>query len=212
MAMLLKSRQFKQTFWLTLLSLFLSLILSVSVTAHTGLEASNPKDGEEITTELKEISLTFAGKVENLSTFKLLDSSNQNVDVTDIQIKEKTMSGKLAQPLANGSYQVQWTIVGEDGHPIKGQFSFNVNVPESKQPVAEPAKQPKTPPQTPTEPEQKQPDTTTAPATPQSSGGNTGQIDHPEDTAPSSNTVVYLLGALAILVAISLVVLTRRKK
>ncbi|MEK3886584.1 copper resistance CopC family protein [Bacillus sp. FSL K6-3431] len=31
--------------------------------------------------------------------------------------------------LENGNYDVEWSIIGADGHPIEGTFSFSVDVP-----------------------------------------------------------------------------------
>ena len=39
------------------------------------------------------------------------------------------MWATFLQPLENGDYKVEWKIIGADGHPIEGDFSFSVNVP-----------------------------------------------------------------------------------
>ena len=36
------------------------------------------------------------------------------------------MVGILAEPLANGAYNIQWNIAGVDGHPISGEINFTV--------------------------------------------------------------------------------------
>lgn len=119
----------KALYKLTIITVGLLLCLTIFLTktafAHTGLESSNPKAGAEITEALQEITLTFEGKLENLSTFKMFDSNKQEIKA-NVTLKEKLMTGKLSQPLSNGSYEVQWTIVGEDGHPIQGKYTFTV--------------------------------------------------------------------------------------
>ena len=39
------------------------------------------------------------------------------------------MWANFLQPLKNGNYIVDWKIIGTDGHPIEGTFSFSVEVP-----------------------------------------------------------------------------------
>jgi copper resistance protein C len=56
---------------------------------------------------------------------KLLKEGNE-VAFTDFQIQEKQMIGTLSVPLENGTYKIQWSIVGEDGHPIEREINFVV--------------------------------------------------------------------------------------
>jgi methionine-rich copper-binding protein CopC len=122
-------RFFKKKTILPLLAFVCILYLPGMAIAHTGLDSSSPKDAEVVTAELTKISLVFKSKIESLSTFQLINKENQEIDVLDLQINDTTMVGTLAKPITNGEYQVQWNIVGTDGHPIKGQFSFQVDRP-----------------------------------------------------------------------------------
>lgn len=74
------------------LLLCLTIVLTKTAFAHTGLESSNPKAGAEITEALQEITLTFEGKLENLSTFKMFDSNKQEIKA-NVTLKEKLMTG-----------------------------------------------------------------------------------------------------------------------
>ena len=42
------------------------------------------------------------------------------------------MTGTFTNALENGDYTVVWNIIGADGHPIAGEFSFTVDVPVSE--------------------------------------------------------------------------------
>ena len=103
-----------------------------SALAHTGLETSSPQDGEVIKEELREISLTFETKIEQGSTFELKNSNGNSIVVDEIVLNENKMVGNFSNPLENGEYQVNWNIIGADGHPIEGEFSFSVEVPLQK--------------------------------------------------------------------------------
>lgn len=106
--------------------------ISTNAFAHTHLESSSPEDGQVVTKELHEITLNFEGKIEQGSKFELSNTQGQSMPVENISIDEGKMIGSLSTPLENGEYLVNWTIIGADGHPVDGEFSFTVNVSASE--------------------------------------------------------------------------------
>ncbi|MDI7742700.1 copper resistance protein CopC [Lysinibacillus fusiformis] len=105
---------------------------STSAFAHTHLGSSTPEDGQVVTEQLSEITLNFEGKIEQSSSFELNNTQGQNIPVEEISINEGVMTGTLANPLENGNYLVNYSIIGADGHLMEGEVSFSVNVPESE--------------------------------------------------------------------------------
>jgi copper resistance protein C len=91
--------------------------------AHTQLISSNPQEGQVITEDFKEFTLTFGGKIEKLSTMGLLKDGKE-IPLDPIQIQGTIMTGLLKAPLENGIYQIQWKIAGHDGHPVTGEINF----------------------------------------------------------------------------------------
>jgi len=111
-----------------ILILFCTLILLPSfVHAHTSLSSSNPAEGQVVTEDLEQIILTFGTSIEVLSTMDLVKDGNV-IPLEDIKVENKKLMGTIAKPLENGSYIIQWKIVGEDGHPIKGEINFVVEM------------------------------------------------------------------------------------
>lgn len=108
----------------TLIVLMLIMLPSLAF-AHTHMTDSDPQDGEMINMPLNEIKLFFETSIESLSTFELFNEQNESIPV-DIIIDHDTMIGQLDAPLSDGKYIVQWDIIGLDGHPMKGEFSFEV--------------------------------------------------------------------------------------
>ena len=112
--------------------LFITILLVFSLNghafAHTGLESSSPQNGETISEEIQQITLTFETKIEQTSTIQLKGADGKEIPVKDITINDKQMVGNLEAPLNHGDYQVLWNIIGADGHPIEGTFTFNVSV------------------------------------------------------------------------------------
>jgi copper resistance protein C len=97
------------------------------VSAHTSLSSSNPSEGQVVTENLEQIILTFATSIEELSTMDMVKDGNK-IPLEGIKVENKQLIGTIAKPLDNGSYIIQWTIVGEDGHPIKGEINFVVQM------------------------------------------------------------------------------------
>lgn len=117
------------------LTLFLLFVFSTSVYAHTGLTSSSPADGDNITDEINEIVLEFNTKIESTSTVKVFNEKNEGVAINTL-VNDSIITGGFMTPLDNGTYSVEWKIIGEDGHPIQGTYSFIVNKDELEDSVA----------------------------------------------------------------------------
>lgn len=103
------------------------MIVPTFVSAHTSLSTSNPSEGQVVTENLEQIILTFATTIEELSTMELVKDGNV-IPLEGIKVEQKHLMGTVTKPLENGSYKIQWKIVGEDGHPIKGEINFVVQI------------------------------------------------------------------------------------
>ena len=119
----------------SLLFLLLFILFSKQALAHTSLEDSTPKDGEVITEPIRELTLIFGTKVEQNSRINVSNSNGEPVKLGNFVIEEDEMWATFLQPLKNGNYKVDWEIIGADGHPIEGTFSFSVEVPNDKDTV-----------------------------------------------------------------------------
>nr|WP_263327490.1 copper resistance CopC family protein [Neobacillus sp. Marseille-Q6967] len=107
------------------LFLILFLILPGKTLAHTHLISSIPAEGEVVIEERKEIILTFDGTIEKLSTMNLTRDGAE-VSGLQVQIEADMMIGTFSESLQSGQYIIDWSISGEDGHPITGQIHFAV--------------------------------------------------------------------------------------
>lgn len=99
-----------------------------SAYAHTHMESSSPQIGEVMTEQLKEITLTFEGKIEQSSSFTLQDVAGEAIPVDHLSVSENVLTGILSTPLENGKYFINWNIIGADGHVIEGEIPFTVDV------------------------------------------------------------------------------------
>lgn len=175
------------------------------VRAHTGLSSSNPSEGQVVTENLEQIVLTFATSIEVLSTMDLVKDGNV-IPLEDIKVENKQLMGTIAKPLENGSYIIQWKIVGEDGHPIKGEINFVVEMAQNE---AEP--NPVTPEETEGDQEdESQTDQTEETSDIQNTASDT--VEKTDDQNNSSPTLITVLIVLIVIVGIVLLLFTKKKK
>lgn len=114
-----------------------TLVMTPTIaSAHTKLISSKPTAGQVVKEELTEIVLMYAGEIESLSTMTLV-KDGQEIPFTSIKPQEKQMIGTLSTPLENGSYLIKWIIAGEDGHQIKGEIPFSVQLEQKVEPKTE---------------------------------------------------------------------------
>ncbi|MCM3721232.1 MULTISPECIES: copper resistance CopC family protein [Solibacillus] len=97
--------------------------------AHTHLVSTNPAEGESVNENIKTIDLTFEGKIEEGSLFKVIASDGKEMAIHSISVNDGVLSGIMLDPLPNNTYTVEWDSISEDGHPLSGSFSFAVNAP-----------------------------------------------------------------------------------
>ncbi|WP_347861021.1 copper resistance protein CopC [Salimicrobium sp. PL1-032A] len=117
---------------LIFLTILVMMMAATPVYAHTGMQSSTPEEGSVVKEEVDSISMTFDTSIEQTSDFELKNSSGETITVETVTIDGKTMTGSLSEPLSSEDYQVMWNIIGADGHPIEGEFTFSVDRPEQE--------------------------------------------------------------------------------
>nr|WP_198044809.1 copper resistance protein CopC [Lysinibacillus timonensis] len=122
----------KRIFWLALV---LFVMLSTTAFAHSNLTSSTPSDGEVVDGNLKELKLQFDTSIENTSSLTLLSENGEQIPVT-ISVNTNTLVAQIPAPLKNGTYEVDWKVIGEDGHQIDGTYLFMVNTAETSTDVS----------------------------------------------------------------------------
>ena len=111
-------------FFLTLVT---SLFLSVSAQAHSPLQSVTPSDGAVLTAAPQAIEMRFRGGA-RLIRFQLVNAG----DGTKIGLGESHLMDKsdehriILPPLPAGEFTASWRALSEDGHVIRGGFSFSV--------------------------------------------------------------------------------------
>lgn len=114
---------------LSFVAAFLLFVPGPGVFAHSHLASSNPAEGETVKDNIQTIDLTYEGRIEEGSIFKVIAGDGKEMDIHSISLNDGVLSGIMLDPLPNDTYTVEWDIISEDGHPLSGSFSFAVNAP-----------------------------------------------------------------------------------
>jgi hypothetical protein len=100
---------------------------SASVLAHTSLTSSTPSDNAMLMKSPETLALRFGAPV-RLVSLEVVNANNEAVAFAFAPTMEasNTFSYELP-PLLPSTYSASWTIMGDDGHKMKGDFSFMVH-------------------------------------------------------------------------------------
>ncbi|KOQ62726.1 cation transporter [Stenotrophomonas maltophilia] len=114
------------------LALLLSGLAVASLAlAHPSLVRSTPA-ADATMAPATEITLQFSEKVMPRATRIELSMDHGRMKMAmpttaqDISEDGHTLRARFAKPLPPGSYALQWRAVGQDSHPITGNYRFTV--------------------------------------------------------------------------------------
>jgi Uncharacterized protein, homolog of Cu resistance protein CopC len=94
--------------------------------AHVELTGTSPADGAVVDGPVTEVTLTFSAPVkQEFSTVTVHDSAGQSYEIGTSQGVNSTVTQPVRE-LSPGSFTVTWRTVALDGHPLQGQFRFQV--------------------------------------------------------------------------------------
>lgn len=183
------------------------LLVAGPASAHDQLLSSDPKDGATLDEHPASISLTFsAAPLDTGIEVVLAGPDGVTAQGQDIQVDDKVVTAQLADDLPAGRYDVAWHVVSSDGHPIDGEFSYEVEA--AAEPTASPSGEATGEPEPSTQEAEPNED-----ATPASEVEPTG----PSELAGAGNGAgtsgLAVTGGIvaAVLVVLGLVVIMRRK-
>mgnify|MGYP002623498727 FL=1 len=113
-------------------SLVIGLLITSVAQAHISLVESTPAVDAIVATP-KQIDLVFNERLvlraSRLELSAIRDGgAAEKVEHIDVELINdgKTLRATLHHPLGAGVYRVQWRAVGDDNHPMTGEFGFTV--------------------------------------------------------------------------------------
>jgi methionine-rich copper-binding protein CopC len=101
--------------------------LTALVQAHTKLEKSEPAAGATVAAP-KQIQLWFNEKIDVAVSKIELTSPSGTVELgPPHSMGGKTLMAAVTGKIAAGTYTVAWQTAGDDGHVVKGDYTFSVS-------------------------------------------------------------------------------------
>lgn len=100
-----------------------------SAAAHPRLERSTPAAESRVAVPPKQLTLTFNESLDLALTRVTLVRGTEAVRLDSLRLAvgdDKTVTAAIPATLAPGRYTVKWAVTGDDGHPVRGEFSFDV--------------------------------------------------------------------------------------
>ena len=109
------------------ITILFAAITSMSAFAHTDLASSVPNKNAMLMESPEELAVTFEDKV-RLVSLTVSNSKDEPVAIDFAPSMEASETFSYSLPvLMPSTYTVSWTIMGDDGHKMKGDFSFMVH-------------------------------------------------------------------------------------
>lgn len=121
-----------------MLALALGLALGAKpALAHTELQRAEPAPGSTVPPGLAAIVLEFNEPLAPGSTVTLYGAAFSVVAGVETRVEGAVLTAALREALPAGTYTVEWTAVGLDGHPVQGSYQFAVSGPnQASRPAA----------------------------------------------------------------------------
>ena len=119
----------------TLVSLIiglLSLLSMPSSSAHVEIVSSFPEKFANVNPIPTQVWIEFSGQLQTLdgeavNSLEVIDSTGIAVNLDDPIIEGAKIMTKISGQSAPGAFTVKYRVVGDDGHVIEGDYTFNAS-------------------------------------------------------------------------------------
>lgn len=113
-----------------LLALILFCVAPATAHAHGSLKSATPAANEQMTVVPRELRLVFTeAPALAFSRLELLGPSGAAVALSPLRIaadSRRALVSDVRGALTAGTYTVVWQIAGDDGHPVRGRYTFTI--------------------------------------------------------------------------------------
>ena len=115
-----------------LLSIFCTTTFSPAAVAHSGVVASNPTEGQELTELPNEVSVTFSEELlviegKDVNTLTLTAQDATQVPLTEIKVEGNILRASVpAGDFPAGLYEMNYRVISADGHEVSDEITFSL--------------------------------------------------------------------------------------
>ena len=118
-----------------LVSLIIGLLALLSIpssSAHVEIVSSFPEKFANVNPIPTQVWIEFSGQLQTLdgeamNSLEVIDSTGIAVNFDDLIIEGAKIMTKISGQSAPGAFTVKYRVVGDDGHVIEGDYTFNAS-------------------------------------------------------------------------------------
>ena len=111
---------------------FVTLLSMPSSSAHVEIVSSFPEKFANVNPIPTQVWIEFSGQLQTLdgeavNSLEVIDSTGIAVNFDDLIIEGAKIMTKISGQSAPGAFSVKYRVVGDDGHVIEGDYTFNAS-------------------------------------------------------------------------------------
>ena len=111
---------------------FITLLSMPSSSGHVEIVSSFPERFANVNPIPTQVWIQFSGDLQTLdgeavNSLEVIDSTGIAVNFGDLVIEGAKITTKISGQSAPGAFSVKYRVVGDDGHVIEGDYSFNAS-------------------------------------------------------------------------------------
>jgi methionine-rich copper-binding protein CopC len=111
---------------------FIALLTMPSSSAHVEIVSSFPERFANVNPIPTQVWIQFSGELQTLdgeavNSLEVIDSTGIAVNFEDPVIEGAKIMTKISGQSAPGAFTVKYRVVGDDGHVIEGDYTFNAS-------------------------------------------------------------------------------------
>jgi methionine-rich copper-binding protein CopC len=111
---------------------FLAFATTPQASAHVEIVNSYPEQYSNVNPIPTQVWIEFSGNLQTLdgqavNSLEVIDSTGIAVNYDDAVISGGRITTKISGQSAPGAFTVEYRVVGDDGHVIEGDYTFNAS-------------------------------------------------------------------------------------
>ncbi|MEO0016501.1 MAG: hypothetical protein RL589_982 [Actinomycetota bacterium] len=111
---------------------FLAIATTPQASAHVEIVNSYPEQYSNVNPIPTQVWIEFSGNLQTLdgqavNSLEVIDSTGIAVNYDDAVISGGRITTKISGQSAPGAFTVKYRVVGDDGHVIEGDYTFNAS-------------------------------------------------------------------------------------
>ncbi|MGN8646789.1 copper resistance CopC family protein [Gracilibacillus sp. HCP3S3_G5_1] len=189
--------------------LFLIIVLliafPIAVGAHTHLETSDPEENSVLNEDTGAITLTFESTVQELNEITLTHENGEELPLEEVTHEPAdTLVVTLPDQIEDGNYTLYYSIVGEDGHVMEQELTYQFERVEEEEVVEETEEA--------TDDQEASEELTEEETAPEADQAEESVTNDNADEADGNSTLIVIIAIVLVIVAVLAILMLRKKK